>query len=162
MTFQKGNQLWRLAKNAGQPRKYTPEELMEKANEYFEFCDQNKWMKYDVIKSGPDVGKVIEIPLTIPYTLEGLAVYLGLDFCFFRDNKKGHGEYSAVIKKIYEIIENHQLTGASVGVFNHQIIARKLGLADKQNISTPEGEEIRVNSVNEHRVIFENYDESNV
>ena len=35
-------------------------------------------------------------------------------------------------------------------------------LVEKTAISTPEGEEIKVNATTEHRVIFENYDDSNI
>ncbi len=45
------------------------------------------------------------------------------------------GDYPAffeVITRADQIIDQHQFEGASVGAFNANIIARKLGLADKK------------------------------
>ena len=58
-------------------------------------------------------------------------------------------DFSAVISMVEEIIETQQFEGAAVGAFNANIIARKLGLADKQDI-TSNGETVHTT------VIFEN------
>lgn len=151
-------ELYKMRHPGGRPRKYTPDELWETACKYFEWCDAHPWTKYEAIKSGADAGKLIEIPLKIPYTLEGLCFFCGVEENFLRSNKENNGEYSTVVKQIYKVIEGQQFTGASVGAFNSNIIARKLGLVEKTNISTPEGEELRVNIAAEHRVIFEDYE----
>lgn len=155
-------EIYRMRNPVGRPRKYKPVELWEMACNYFEWCDSHPWTKYEAIKSGADAGKLIEMPLRIPYTIEGLCFFCGVEENFLRSNKENNGDYSTVIKEIYKVIENQQFTGASVGAFNSNIIARKLGLVEKTTISTPEGEEIKVNAVTEHKVIFENYDDTNV
>lgn len=152
-------ELYKMRNPLGRPRKYTPEELWETACKYFEWCDDHPWTKYEAIKSGADAGKLIEMPLKIPYTLEGLCFFCGVAETFLRANRND-GDFSSVIEEIYKIIETQQFTGASVGAFNSNIIARKLGLVEKTNISTPEGEELRVNIAAEHRVIFEDYEQN--
>lgn len=159
MIMEDKDQLYKYANPVGRPRKYKPLELWEKACNYFEWCNNHPWTKYEAIKSGADAGKLVSIPVQIPYTLEGLAVFTGLDMSFFRLNRQSKdAEFYAVVNEIYNIIESQQFVGASSGFFNSSIIARKLGLVEKTAISTPEGEEIKVNATTEHRVIFENYD----
>lgn len=50
-------------------------------------------------------------------------------------------DFSAVINKIEEIIYQQKFEGAAVGLFNSNIIARDLGLRDKQDL-TSNGEQI--------------------
>ena len=65
-------ELYKMRNPVGRPRKYTPQELWETACKYFEWCDSHPWTKYEPIKSGADAGKLIEMQLKIPYTIEGL------------------------------------------------------------------------------------------
>lgn len=158
------DQLYKYVHPGGRPAKFkTPEELWECACKYFAWVDSHAWEKPELIKSGADAGKVINVPLKLPYTLEGFMVFANLNDAYLRQLKTDKAkEFSTIIDKIYKVVETQQLSGATVGVFNHHIVARKLGLVEKTTISTPEGEEIKVNTINEHRVIFENYDETNV
>lgn len=45
--------------------------------------------------------------------------------------KANHKDFLPVITRIEEIIETQQFTGATIGEFNANIIARKLGINDK-------------------------------
>lgn len=160
MRTQKGNQLWRLRSTHGRKKLFeTPELLWEAACRYFEWCDTHPWYRKEVIKAGRDAGKIIEIPTERPYSITGLQIFLGVSSSYWRDFRAAnHTDFSSIISDIEKIIETQQFEGATVGAFNANIIARKLGLADRQNISTPEGESININTtVESHRVIFENY-----
>lgn len=58
----------------GRPRLYgSPEELEEKIKAYFEWCDSRTATKTD------KEGNLIVIPWPRPYTISGLAMYLGMD-----------------------------------------------------------------------------------
>jgi hypothetical protein len=153
-------ELYKMRHPGGRPRKYTPETLWKSACGYFDWCNAHPWIKHEAIKSGQNVGTLVGIPTVIPYTIEGLCTYCGVSENFLRANRQIDNELSTVIEEIYRVVETQQFTGAAVGAFNANIIARKLGLVEKTNISTPEGEELRVNIAAEHRVIFEDYEQN--
>jgi hypothetical protein len=161
MAAPKGNQFWKLRSKHGRDKLFaTPDLLWQAACEYFEWCDKHPWYKSEAIKNGKSVGEIVKIPTERPYSLMGFLVYIGTSPSYWYDFKAAnHIDFSCVISEIEKIIETQQFEGAAVGAFNANIISRKLGLIDKQNISTPEGEAINIRStIDTHRIIFENYD----
>ncbi len=136
-----GNQFWKLRSKHGRDKLFkTPELLWEAACEYFKWCDENPWMKVD--HKGKDATQVQE-PLIRPYTLTGLFIYVGCNDRYFAQFKKALPEnetdFSTVIRAIEQIIYNQKFTGAAVGAFNANIIARDLGLSDKRDLSSSDG-----------------------
>ncbi|HKG67813.1 MAG TPA: terminase small subunit, partial [Segetibacter sp.] len=78
----------------------------------------------------------VEIPTARPFTLYGLCRYLGVNTKYFNDFKKTASEdFSEVIRRIEEVIKMQKLEGAMVGAFNANIVARDLGLTDRQEIN---------------------------
>lgn len=136
MAAPKGNQFWKLRSKHGRDTLFsTPEILWEAACEYFEWCDKKPWKKNEAVKSGDKSGKIIKVPTQRPYSMSGLCLYLGCNQSYFYQFKERCGEdFSNIITRIEDIIETQQFEGAVVGAFNANIIARKLGLADKKEI----------------------------
>lgn len=155
MSAPKGNQFWMLRSKHGRDKLFTtPELLWEAACEYFQWCDENPWTtKKAIQKTIPikkKVGKKIQIvneeqtqqeitPTARPYSLVGLCVYLGASRQWWNSFKKDctdmmHEDFLGIIAHVEDIIEAQQFEGACVGAFNANIIARKLGLADKQEV----------------------------
>lgn len=137
MAAPKGNQFWRLASKYGRDKLFaTPDLMWEAALEYFDWCDKHPWKQIKK-KAGSKNGiEVEETPVQRPYTLSGLMLYFGASESYWRQFKsQGHKEFLTVTSRIDTIIETQQLEGAVVGTFNANIIARKLGLADKQDNS---------------------------
>lgn len=137
MAAPKNNQFWKLRSKNGRDTLFSsPELLWSAACEYFEWCDNTPWYKKEAIKSGKKPGKIIDIPTSRPYTISGLCCYLGCNESYFRkfniDNNK---DFCPVISMIEQIIETQQIEGAMVGAFNANIVSRKLGLSDKQEIN---------------------------
>ena len=140
MAFQKGNKIWQLAdpESVGKPRIFkTPEELWTKTKEYFEYIDENPILKTDF--KGKD-SEMVKYDLQRPYTWQGLYVFLGV--CNLERYKK-IDEFVNIFTHIGNIIYNQKFDGATVGIFNHAIIARDLGLTDKTDITT-NGKEINI------------------
>ncbi len=54
------------------------------------------------------------------------------DYIHNTDDK--YSEYSAIIRVIRAEIYEDKYTGAAVGIFQHNIIARDLGLTDKKEV----------------------------
>lgn len=130
----------------GRPRKFqTPAQLLEAAENYFDWCDRNPWYKNEKTKDG----EIIPIPTQRPYTIVGFCVFLGTSETFWRDFKSAAPpEFEETISKITSRIESQQLEGAIVGVFNANIIARKLGLAEKKDVTT-NGQNVAASPLND-------------
>jgi hypothetical protein len=144
MAAPKENQFWKQRSKHGRDKLFaSPDLLWQAACEYFDWCDKNPWFKNDVVKGGADVGTTLRIPVARPYTLTGLCIYLKCNSAYFRTFKvqalEADKDFNTVITQIEETIETQQFEGAVVGVFNSNIISRKLGLVEKvenSNINT--------------------------
>jgi hypothetical protein len=133
MAAPKENKFWLLRSKHGRDKIFeTSTILWEEACRYFEWCSKNPWYKIDF--KGKTV-KRVKIPTERPLTLTGLCLYLGVNTKYFHDFKKTASEdFSEVITRIEETIYTQKFEGATVGAFNANIIARDLGLTDKQEI----------------------------
>jgi hypothetical protein len=120
--------------------------MWDAACEYFQWCIDNPWYRNEAIKGGDRAGQIIQIPTSRPFTMQGLCAYLNCNTVYFNnfelgikdgtrkvseDEKKG---FSEIIHAIKETIYQQKFEGAAVGAYNANIIARDLGLTDKQDI----------------------------
>lgn len=148
--FVKGNTYWKLADptKVGKPRIFPkPIDLWNAAISYFEWSDSHPIVKQ--VPTGTKVNPVVQVELQRPYTYQGMCAYLGI--CNLEAYKK-RTEYSEVLTHIDNIIYSNKFEGAAVGVFNSAIIARDLGLIDKQENKI---------EANEPLVIVKTYSETN-
>lgn len=135
MAAPEGNQFWRLRSKHGRDKLFaTPDLLWEAACEYFEWCNKHPWERVDF--KGKDAFEV-RIPTERPLTINGLCLYLHCNPAYFRtfkaQLKEKDQDFNTVINQIEETIYTQKFEGAVVGAFNANIIARDLGLADKQD-----------------------------
>jgi hypothetical protein len=113
----------------------TPAHLLDLFKEYQQYCKDNPIFKEDYV--GKDAMKVHR-ELERPLTWVGFECYLSdmeviADLGDYESNKDDrYSDYATIIARIKKYIENDQFSGAAVGIYNHNIIARKLGLVDKQ------------------------------
>lgn len=130
----------------GRPRKFKkPAQLLEAAEQYFDWCDRNPWYKCEKTKDGDIIG----VPIQRPYSIVGFCVFLGCSERFWWDLKNtAPPEFGETINKITSRIESQQFEGATVGVFNANIIARKLGLVDKKDVTT-NGQNVTASPLND-------------
>lgn len=142
----------------GRTKALTPTELWKFACEYFErtAAKENAFKKQDFIKGGDAAGTIIELDQMRPFTWAGLEVYLGEkniidDLELYRANRNNaYSDFKGVIRNIDKIMYAQKFEGAASGVFNANIIARDLGLAEKSNVT-----------VREEQPLFGDNDESN-
>ena len=142
MAAPKGNQFWKLALKHGKEKRFSsPEQMAKEAAGYFEWCDNNPWNIHTPVKAGDHFGETVTAPVQRPYLIEGLCLYLGIDqSTFWRYcNDENYKEYFKVANNIKTMIENQQLDGAMVNTFNANIVARKLGLSDKKELTGKDG-----------------------
>jgi hypothetical protein len=135
-----GNQFWKMRNSHGRARLFkTPKAMFDAACEYFQWCEDNPL--YEVDFKGKDAIEV-HIPKMRAFTIHGLCIYLNCNTKYFNDfysNVSGKKDrtskgFSDVITRIREIIYTQKFTGAAAGFLNPNIIARDLGLTDKQEI----------------------------
>jgi hypothetical protein len=153
MAAPKNNQFWKLRSRHGRNKLFASPKLMLKAaEEYFNWCDNNPWLKMEQLKKPYCIEKgkkkvwvtLAEIPTQRPYTLSGFGLYCHASESYIKNfqlslegkEDKLSKDFLAVISIIRETIDTQQLEGATVGAFNANIISRKLGLAEKQDVTS--------------------------
>lgn len=138
MGFPEGNQFWKQRSKHGRDKIFSsPVILWDAACEYFEWCDAHPWLKHEAVKAGDHYGENVTSPVQRPYTLEALAIFLDIDVHTFENycSNESYRDFFTIANKIKSIIKNQKFEGATVGAFNANIIARDLGLTDKQEHS---------------------------
>lgn len=146
--FPKGNDYWNKRSKHGRDKLFASPALMWKAAcEYFEDCNKNPWVKKQVA-SFQGTNSLVDVPIQTPYTMVGLCLYLQCSHSYFKCFKKSildkeadkitdmDRDFLVIMEQIENTIERQQFEGATVGLFNSNIIARKLGLIDKQEIDS--------------------------
>lgn len=126
------NQFYLLRVRSGRPPEYTPEQLLQRANEYFEWAEQNPF-KEQVIFHAQGLITKDYVTKARPLTLEGFCIYANIVRQTFINYEKDK-DFLEVTTYIRSVIENQQLEMASAGFLNPNIIARKLGLSDKSEV----------------------------
>lgn len=135
----------KMPSKGGRPRIFkSPESVWKAAVEYFEYQNQQVWNKIDYKGT---FAERVSIPTKAPFSIEGLCLFLGVHTKYWWDfkadikknDKEPHKqEYSDIFTRVEEIIFRQQYEGATTGHYNAAIVARKLGLADKKEITTTE------------------------
>jgi hypothetical protein len=159
MAAPKGNKFWLLRSKHGRQKIFsTPKLLWQEACKYFQWAEDNPWIKKEQLKkpitTTDEKGKkttqtIVDIPTARPFLLSGLCTFLGVNEKYFNDfndaislkAKKGKltrkdKDFSEVVHMINQIIYTQKFEGAAVGAFNANIIARSLGLTDKKDITS--------------------------
>jgi len=135
MSFQKGNSLWKLRKNPGRPRKYkTADDVRQAALDYFEWASDNPLIEQKLV-SYQGESYLEPVPKMRPFTKQGLAVYMGVSINTWLSYEKD-SDFLDVCAWVNDVIFTQQYEGASTGLLQHQIVARYLGLAEKQEVTT--------------------------
>lgn len=134
-----GNQFWKLRSKHGRDKIFTdPNKLLESCFEYFERTDaRTDWDEPDWV--GKDAREVVRHHRT-PFTISGLCLFLDITSKTWENYRNEYSEstdeigkdFFRIITHVEQIIETQQFEGATVGAYNANIIARKLGLADKK------------------------------
>jgi DNA-packaging protein gp3 len=147
-----GNEFWKLRSKHGRDKIFkTPDLLWEACQEYFEVTSKRVWNKIDF--RGKDADRV-EIPTSVPFTITGLCIFLGLDHSTWLRYKSDSSQiqtsydkdfmeldevvfkdFHGVITRVESIVYTQKFEGATVNGFNANIIARDLGLVDKKELS---------------------------
>jgi hypothetical protein len=137
MSAPKDNRYWTMREKHGRDKDYDSDTLWTKACEYFQWCDDNPWHKNDFVRGGESAGTIVKLETARPYTLTGFCAFASISLRTFENYSKvedvpENQDFLRVCTHIREIIFTQKFEGAAVGAFNANLIARDLGLTDKQ------------------------------
>lgn len=132
MAAPKGNEYYKLRSKDGRDRIFEkPEELANACNEYFEWAINNPLKESQAFAYQGQV-TLAEVPKMRPFTLEGLCNFIDIAVNTFKEYEKKE-DFLTVTTRARQIIYNQKFEGAASGFLNANIIARDLGLSDKQD-----------------------------
>lgn len=136
--FLPGNKFWEARSSHGRnPIFATPDDLWNAACEYFEWVDANPLWEDRLVTFQ---GKATHEPVAKmrAMTISGLCLFLGI-------SRQGWLDYSArpgfidITARIDDVIRSQKFAGAAADLLNANIIARDLGLAEKQDHTSSDG-----------------------
>ncbi|TCL70637.1 DNA-packaging protein [Rhizobium sp. BK251] len=139
----KGNQFWKVRSSHGRkPIFATPDDLWNACVEYFEWVEKNPLYESQAFAYQGSV-KVQQLPKMRAMTLAGLCIFLDINRSTW-DEYRTKDDFSEVSTRVDEIIRAQKFEGAAAGLLNHSIIARDLGLADKNELTGKGGDPVQI------------------
>ena len=126
-----GNKFWLARSSHGRNPKFdNPEVLRNACYEYFEWCENNPLYEEKLFHAQGIITKDT-ITKMRAMTLSGLCLFIDIDLGTW-NNYRNNQDFFRVTKEIEQIIYNQKFSGAAADLLNANIIARDLGLVDKQ------------------------------
>lgn len=146
---------WKKAQPGGiTPKVYeTPEALWQAACEAFDWLT-NHPLKEEQLFHYKGAIKSSYARKMRPFTWQAVALLMGLHF----KGLKGYWErpeFVETMEFIEDVIRTQKFEGAASGFLNASLIARDLGLADKSELSGPNGGPLQVEESSARDVILE-------
>ena len=135
----------------------SPERMWQLFTEYKEWVKANPIKVQDYVgKDAEEVYRLKERPLTMVgfecFVMDNTDVtYPDLSYYFSQTNET-YKDYFAITTRIKGEIQNNQVSGGMVGIFNHSLTARLNGLVEK----TENKSEVDVNVSNEVKMKLPN------
>lgn len=141
-----GNRFWEMRSSHGRnPIFAAPGDLWNACLEYFGWVEDNPLMETRAFgsKDGP---QTIELPKMRAMTIASLCIFLDIDTSTW-DEYRNREDFTGVTSRVDHIIRTQKFQGAAADLLNANIIARDLGLADKQERSGPGGGPIKTEEI---------------
>lgn len=136
MAAPKGNQFWKARSKHGRDKIIASAELLKEAcEEYFQWVEDNPLSEEKLFAYKGCISKESAYKMRA-MTIAGLCIFL--DVCLETwSNWRKNKDFMGVIEWAEQVIREQKFAGAAADLLNANIIARDLGLADKQELSTP-------------------------
>ena len=132
--FKAGNELWKLRKQPGKRKFETTQQLFEALCDYFQWVEDNP-IQEEIIGwyQGEATHEIVTHPRAM--TCAGACLHMGIAQCTWQEWRTQRPEYAEVMDWAYDVMFEQKFTHAAAGQMNATIIARDLGLVDKQERS---------------------------
>lgn len=137
--FMPGNRFWQARSSHGRNPLFTdPDALWGACCEYFDWNDANPLYEDNLVTFQ---GHATHEPLAKmrAMTISGLCMFLDVDETTWRGWRADRADLIPIISRAESVIYRQKFEGASASMLNPNIIARDLGLADKKELSNPDG-----------------------
>nr|WP_282557261.1 DNA-packaging protein [Providencia heimbachae] len=133
MAAPKGNRFWEARSSHGRkPIFEKPEQLWEACCEYFEWVEDNPLNETKAFAFQGVVTKET-LPKMRAMTISGLCLFLDIDRSTWLVYK-AREDFFTITTRAEEIIYDQKFSGAAADLLNANIIARDLGLKDRQEV----------------------------
>ena len=132
MAAPKGNRFWEARSSHGRNPKFSsPDVLWEACTEYFAWVEENPLYE---MRPFAYQGEVTQEPVAKmrAMTISGLCIFLDITTETWA-NYRSNQDFFGVTTRVEDIIYNQKFSGAAADLLNANIIARDLGLRDKQD-----------------------------
>ncbi len=141
MAAPKGNQFWKARSSHGRDKMFADSgSLWTSCCEYFEWVDDNPLWEMKVAQyQGEPVQ--MEVPKMRAMTLAALCFYLKISHETW-NLYRAREDFVDVTREAEQVIYSQKFAGAAADLFNANIIARDLGLADKKELAGANGEKL--------------------
>ena len=137
-----------LRRNWGPMRKFEhPQDLVECVMSYFEWLENNPHYVSQPVSYQGDT-ELVQVPRKRVATLRGLCLHGGFSYDTWLDWKGARAgstprpDLQPVIHWAESAIYEDKYNGAASGILNAALIMRDLGLAEKNEVSGPEGKPV--------------------
>lgn len=138
-----GNSFWKARSSHGRkPIFASADQLWDACVEYFQWVEDNPLKESQAFAYQGEV-KVSEIPKMRAMTLAGLCIFLDINRSTW-DEYRVKDDFSEVSTRVDEVIRAQKFEGAAAGLLNASIIARDLGLSDKNELTGKGGDPIQI------------------
>lgn len=148
MAAPKGNQFWKARSSHGRnPIFDTPERLWESCCEYFDWVEQNPLLED---KAFAYQGSVTHEPISKmrAMTIAGLCIFLDISQQAWGEYRTREG-FGEVTSRVDSIIRTQKFAGAAADLLNPNIIARDLGLVERNELTGKDGGPIETVALND-------------
>ena len=134
-----GNKFWLQRSSHGRkPIFATPDDMWGAACEYFEWVSENPLHEVKAFNCGEAGIQQEELPKLRAMTIQGLCFFLDISDDTWANYSKNE-DFIGICNDIKRVVFTQKFEGASAGLLNASIIARELGLADKQDHTSSDG-----------------------
>ena len=126
-----GNQFWKARTKHGRDKIFASADLLwEACLEYFQWVEDNPlWETKSYMFQGAPVQD--QLPKMRAMTLDGLCLFLDIDDRTWRRWQEDK-DFCGITTRAEKVIRSQKFAGAAADMLNANIIARDLGLVDKQ------------------------------
>jgi len=131
MAAPKGNQFWKARSKHGRDKIFASSELLwEACQEYFQWVEDNPlWETKSYMYQGAPVQDTIDKMRAM--TIDGLCMFLDIDDETWRRWREDK-DFCGIVTRAEKVIRTQKFSGAAADLLNPNIIARDLGLVDRQ------------------------------
>ena len=137
--FLPGNKFWEARSSAGpKPKFANGDDLWKACCEYFTWVDANPlWADHLVTFQGSATHEPIAKIRAM--TIAGLCLFIDIEHRTWNMWKTSRPDLLPVITRAEAVMYSQKFAGAAADLLNANIISRELGLADKAEVSGPNG-----------------------